>query len=81
MRSRWVTALIRTLIFLVVAHVVFLILGPIFNADIGMFRLPMIWAHWTDSWIDICIGLIASVIVYLIIYYKFSGTGRRVDGE
>lgn len=80
MENRWLNALIKTAILLVIAHIIFLLLGFLIPADIGMLNLPMVWAHWTDSYLDLAIGLVATVIVYLVIYYFFTGNRQeRID--
>lgn len=80
MRNRWLDALIKTLIFLVIAHIVFLFLGYFIRTDIGIFNFPMIWAHWSDNWATRIIGLIAAVIIYFVVYSKFTGNERSSDG-
>lgn len=72
MKNRWLVALIYTLIFLIVSHIVFFLIGFITKNDIGIFNLPMVWAHWSDSVVEAIIGLILSVAVYFIIYACFT---------
>lgn len=72
MKNRWVNALVKTVIFLVIVHIIFLILGFFFKTDIGIFNLPMVWAHWSDNYRDATIGVIAAVVVYFIIYFFFT---------
>lgn len=80
MRNLWVNALVKTLIFLVIIHVVLLLLGNFFRTDIGIFNLPMLWAHWSDNWVDAIIGLIATGIIYLIIYCS-TKKKRNIESE
>lgn len=72
MNIRWVNALVKTIIVLVIGHIIFLGLGYVFPLDIGIFHLPMLWAHWTDSYTELIIGLILTIPLYLIIYFFFS---------
>jgi len=80
MRNHWLSALIKTIIFLVIVHAIFLLLGIFVRPGIGMFGLPMIWAHWTDSWRDAAIGMIATVVIYLIIFW-IDKRQHRIEGE
>lgn len=80
MINLWLDALIKTLIFLVIIHVVLLLLGSFIRTDIGIFNLPMLWAHWSDNWIDAVIGLIATGIIYLIIYCS-ARKRRNIESE
>lgn len=67
MGNRWMDALVKTLITLVVVHVLLLVLGMIFGNRIGWFGLRMLWPHWqgtVSAWISI--GL--AVLVYFGIY-------------
>lgn len=80
MRNRWLSALVKTLVVLLVAHIIFLLFGYFIRTDIGIFGFPMIWAHWTDNWRDLWIGLIASVVVYFVIYSLFTrGSHDQID--
>ncbi len=82
MENRWVNALVKTLIFLAIAHVILLILGLFIRTDVGVFGIPMIWAHWSDGWITATIGLVATAITYAIAYFCCTGNGRRnIEGD
>ena len=82
MRSRWGSALIKTILFLIIAHIILMFLGYFIRTDIGIFNLSMIWAHWSDNWVEATIGLILTVIVYFIIYAFFTNSAREeLDGE
>ncbi len=70
--SRWLNALIKTAIFIVVAHIIFLILGYFIRTDIGIFNMPMWWAHWSDNVRDAIFGIILTVISYFVIYSCFT---------
>lgn len=69
MGNRWLKALIYTLIFWVLSHAVFLGIGYFTGPEIGMFYLPMWWAHWTGGVLDAVIGIILFIIQYFIIYF------------
>ncbi len=80
MRNRWVNALIKTLILLIAVHVVLLIIGYFTGPDRGVFNLPMIWAHWSDGYLDATTGIISTIVLYFIIYILFTGRNReRMD--
>lgn len=82
MRNRWVNALIKTALFLIIAHIILMFLGFFIRTDIGIFNLPMIWAHWSDNWLDATIGMVLTVIVYFIIYAFFTNdTHEEPDGD
>ncbi len=81
MRSKWVNALIRTIVVLVIAHVVLLFLGYFFKADVGWFGMPMIWAHWSDNWMDSILGLALGVAVYLAIYFFFTPDTEQIEEQ
>lgn len=72
MEKRWVNALVKTIIFLVIVHVIFLGLGYFFKTDVGIFNLYMVWAHWSDGWINATIGIAATIITYFVIYFCFT---------
>ncbi|NLG03032.1 MAG: hypothetical protein GX567_04245 [Clostridia bacterium] len=81
MRNRWLSALIKTLIVLLVAHIIFLLFGFFIRTDIGIFNLPMVWAHWTDNWRDVWFGLIGTAILYFVIYGLFTkGSPDQIEG-
>ena len=67
MRNRWINALVKTLVTVVVLHVIFLIGGWLFGNEIGWFNMSMIWAHWHQA-SDITLGLIGVVLLYCGIY-------------
>lgn len=71
MGNRWVRALVKTLIVLLIVHVVLLLLGFLFGTRIGWFGLPMIWPHWHSAWESI-LAIIAGVILYGCIYVWFT---------
>lgn len=73
MRNRWLNALIKTIIFWIASHIVFQILGFFIRTDVGIFNLPMMWAHWSDNYGDMTIGIIATIILYFVIYFFFTG--------
>ncbi len=72
MRNRWLDALIKTLVILLISHIIFLLFGYFIRTDIGIFNFPMLWAHWSDNWRDACIGIIGTIILYFVVYFLFS---------
>ena len=77
MKNRWLRALIRTVVFLAAAHVVFLILGFLFGKQIGIFHWPMVWAHWSDGAFTSTTGIVSAVVLYFIVYSFFTGSDSR----
>lgn len=77
MKNRWISALIKTVVFLIAAHIILMFLGYFIQTDIGIFNLPMIWAHWSDNWLEATIGMILTVIVYFIVYAFFTNGARE----
>ena len=76
MENRWGNALIKTLIVVVILHVIMLIAGWLWGTELGWFGIPMIWAHW-HSWGDILLSVVVLVGLYFGIY--FLGTDKGDD--
>ena len=65
MSNKWVNALVKTLIFLVVVHLIVWVISLFIGG-------AMIWPHLTSLW-GILIGIVGAVISYFVIYAWFTG--------
>jgi protein-S-isoprenylcysteine O-methyltransferase Ste14 len=72
MNHRWLNALVKTIILLVVFHVVVVVLGVFFGTNINIFGLRLFWPHWTSNWMNVIIAIIGGVIIYFSIYGLFT---------
>ncbi len=72
MGSRWSSAFWKTIIFLAIAHVIILITGFFAKTDIGIFNLPMWWAHWSNGITSSIVGIAFTIVLYFIIYFFFT---------
>ena len=70
--NRWIDALIKTLIFLVVFHVLLLISGWFFGPNIVLFGLSLFWPHLTSGWINLILSIVITIVLYLIVYNFFT---------
>lgn len=68
MKNRWINALVKTLVTIVVIHAIMLVLGVVFGTQIGWFNIPMIWAHWHTNG-NITTGIVGLIILYFGIYF------------
>ena len=64
MSNRWVNALVKTIVLLVIVHVIVWI--------VSLFGVGMLWAHWTSIWGAI-ITIVCTIIAYFVIYAYFTG--------
>lgn len=71
--NRWLNALVKTIILLVVFHVVIVVSGLFFATNVNIFGLRVFWPHWTSNWINAIIAIIGGVIIYFGIYGLFTG--------
>ena len=67
MSNRWINALVKFIIVIVIAHVVVLLFG-----FFGGSGYSMLWPH-LNSWGSAIISVIAAVALYFIIYAWFHG--------
>lgn len=72
MGNRWLNALIKTVIFLIAAHIILVIWGLFAGGEVNLFGLRVFWAHWTGGWTNACISIILTIITYFIIYFFFT---------
>lgn len=80
MNNRWINALVKTIITVVVIHAIMLVLGAMFGNQIGWFDYPMVWAHWHSSG-DISIGIVCLLVLYFGIYACCTKGCNRIESE
>ncbi|NLD20591.1 MAG: hypothetical protein GX663_10195 [Clostridiales bacterium] len=76
MENRWMNAFVKTIITIVVLHILFLILGLYAGSGIGWFGWPMIWPHWHGG-LNATLAIIAGIVLYFAIYAFWSGRADR----
>ena len=79
---RWLSALMKTIILLVVFHVVVVGFGLLFGTRVNIFGLRMFWPHWTSNWMNATIAVIGGVIIYFGIYSFFTDkeSNHHIEG-
>ena len=71
--NRWLDALIKTVIFLIVVHIILWIIGMFMGTGAGVGGLNFLWPHWTTGGGNTIISIIILIVIYFIVYYFFTG--------
>lgn len=74
MQNRWLNALFKTFLVLIVAHVLLLILGLFWGGVQSMLGLPVFWAHWSGGIGSSFLAVILLVLLYFVIYAFFTNS-------
>lgn len=78
MGNRWISALIKTIITLVIVHIILLIVGWLWGNQIGWFDWTYVWAHW-HTFTEICIAVVALLGLYFGIYAFCTKDTDQID--